>query len=102
VSLNWKIAFVCRLPDFSASRKKSEYEDKDETEEFDEIESGDDERDLSEAAELDTLLRGNRTAMVPPKVGLLDSPHILSKRARCENGKNANTRLREIKNEERC
>jgi hypothetical protein len=53
MSLNWKITLVLPLPDFSAFRKKSKYEDKDETEEFDEIESGDDDRDPSEAARLD-------------------------------------------------
>lgn len=85
MSLNWKIALVFRQPDFPASLKKSEYEDEDEFEEFDETESGDDERDLSEVARLDWLSGGNKTAMVPPKVGLLDSPHIVSIRRRCEN-----------------
>lgn len=78
------MALVFRLPDFSPSRKKREYEDNDETEEFDETESGDDERDLSEAARLEWLSGGNMTAMVPPKVGLLDSPHIMSRRTRCK------------------
>jgi hypothetical protein len=68
------------LPSFSPSWKKSEYEDRDEVEEAEEIiESGDEESDFSEAIELKPLSGGNRTAMVPPKVGLLDSPHILSR-----------------------
>jgi hypothetical protein len=75
------------LSTISASRKKREYEDKDETEEVDEAtESGDDERDLSEAAELEWLSGGNRTAIVPPTVGLLDSPHMFSRSNRYENG----------------
>lgn len=73
------MAFVLLLPSLSVSRKKSEYEDEDEIDEVDEaIESGDEESDFSEADELSPLLGENRTAIVPPKVGLWDSPHIVS------------------------
>jgi hypothetical protein len=78
MSSNWKIALVLLLPSFSESLKKSEYEDEGDIEEVDEAtESGDEESDLSEALKVKRFSGGNSTAMVPPKVGLLDSPHIL-------------------------
>lgn len=77
MSSNWKIAFVL-LPSFFEFLKKSGYEDEDETEEVDEAtESGDEESDLSEALKAKQFSGGNSTVIVPPKVGLLDSPHIL-------------------------
>lgn len=79
MSSNWKIAFVL-LPSFFVFLKKSKYEDEDEdeTEEVDEAtESGDEESDLSDAFIAKQFSGGNSTVMVPPKVGLLDSPHIL-------------------------
>jgi hypothetical protein len=74
-----KIAFVLWVVG-SVSRKKSEYEDieaVDDVDENDEIDSGDDDRDISEGLGLVLFSRGKRTAMVPPKVGRLLSPHIV-------------------------
>lgn len=77
MSSNWKIAFVL-LPSFFVFLKRSEYEGEDETEEVDEAtESADEESALSEALKVKQFSGGNSTVMVPPKVGLLDSPHIL-------------------------
>lgn len=62
------------------SRKKREYEDieaVDDADENDEIDSGDDDRDVSEELELVRFSCGKRTAIVPPRVGRLLSPHIV-------------------------
>lgn len=65
----------------SASRKRREYEDKVETEDADADDaklSGDDERDASdEEVECKRFSLGKSTAIVPPKVGRLVSPHML-------------------------
>ena len=72
-----KMALVLRL-DASGSRKKSEYEDRvDVDEDEDVMELGDEDRDDSEGLGEMRFSRGKSTAMVPPKVGRLVSPHMI-------------------------
>jgi hypothetical protein len=81
-----KIALVFRFV-VSASRKKSEYDDIEAVEdvENEEIDSGDEDNDVSEALELGRVSWGKRMAMVPPNVGRLLSPHIVNYRSEDEN-----------------
>jgi hypothetical protein len=61
------------------SRKKREYEDIDAVDDVDvndDTDSGDDDNEYSEGLE-PVLFSGKRTAIVPPMVGRLLSPHIV-------------------------
>lgn len=69
----------------SGSRKKREYDDIEPVEEKEDTDCGDEDIDASEALDLEVSC-GKRTAMVPPKVGRLVSPHIVIYRSDVEIG----------------